>query len=69
VKIVLRVPNSLQNSDMQRLLCIKFTSEADPYFLYTLEVSEGDFQHLKQDQQLLVDFTTFPVKVRLQPSC
>jgi hypothetical protein len=63
VRIVLRVPQSPQYSDIQRMLCIKFTSEADPYFLYTLEVSEADFQHLKQDQQLLVDFSTFPVKV------
>merc|ERR1712129_557631 len=32
----------------------------DPYFLYTLCVSERDFHRLKSDQTLLVDFAVFP---------
>ena len=63
VKITMHTPQSPQNTDVQRMLCLKFTDEADPYFLYTLEVNEGDFQHLKKDQQLLVDFSTFPTKM------
>ena len=34
--------------------------QTDPYFLYTLSVSESDFHRLKSDQTLLVDFAVFP---------
>ena len=42
---------------------MQLTSEADPFFLYFLEVSEDDFQNLKVEQCILVDFTTFPYKL------
>lgn len=35
----------------------------DPFFLYSLQVTEQDFHLLKKDQCLLVDFKSFPAKV------
>jgi spindle assembly abnormal protein 6 len=46
----------------ERLLHVEITDEADPYFLFTLDVGEEDFHELKRDQALLVDFDTFPRK-------
>jgi hypothetical protein len=39
------------------------SSDDDPFFLHTLEVSEEDFQGLKADQGILVDFGNFPGKI------
>ena len=39
------------------------SSEADAQFLHTLEVSEDEFQALKAQQGILVDFGGFPGKV------
>merc|ERR1719272_2374180 len=52
-----------QQSHKQRVLTYRLTEEADPFFLDTLEISEEDFQSLKSEQSLLVDFATFPIKV------
>ena len=46
-----------------QLLRVQITSEEDPFFLHSLEVSEEDFQTLKVEQSLLVDFSTFPSKL------
>ncbi|XP_073907006.1 spindle assembly abnormal protein 6 homolog isoform X2 [Castor canadensis] len=51
---------------MQRLrgedLVIRLTDDTDPFFLYNLVISEDDFQSLKFQQGLLVDFLAFPQK-------
>eukprot|EP00741_Cyanophora_paradoxa_P012644 tig00020614_g12215.t1 len=44
----------------QRFLTVQVTSEADPFLLYLFDVTEEDFQALKADQSLLVDFSKFP---------
>jgi spindle assembly abnormal protein 6 len=44
-------------------LRIHISSEDDPYFLHTLEVTEDEFQCLKADQGILVDFASFPGKL------
>ena len=44
-------------------LRLSLSSEDDLLFLHTLEVNEEDFQTLKADQGILVDFTSFPQKV------
>jgi spindle assembly abnormal protein 6 len=46
-----------------QVLRIHASSEEDPYFLQTLEVTEDDFQCLKADQGILVDFASFPGKI------
>jgi len=46
-----------------RILRLQLTSEDDPFFLHTMEVSEEDFQTLKADQAILVDFGAFPQEV------
>ena len=40
-------------------LIIKLTDEQDPFFLYSLYMSEEDYQNLKIQQGLLVDFHAF----------
>uniref|UniRef100_A0A674JUV2 Spindle assembly abnormal protein 6 homolog n=1 Tax=Terrapene triunguis TaxID=2587831 RepID=A0A674JUV2_9SAUR len=41
-------------------LVVQLTDDADPFFLYNLVISEEDFQSLKCQQGLLVDFSAFP---------
>ncbi|GAB1598323.1 spindle assembly abnormal protein 6 homolog [Argonauta hians] len=44
-------------------LVIRLTDEKDLFFLYSLHLGEEDFQCLKSQQGLLVDFGSFPQKV------
>ena len=45
-------------------------SQEDPYFLYTMDVSETEFHALKHEQSILVDFAAFPSKfVELLEHC
>ncbi|NXV80953.1 SAS6 protein, partial [Atlantisia rogersi] len=43
-------------------LAVRLTDDNDPFFLYNLVISEEDFQSLKSQQGLLVDFSAFPQK-------
>lgn len=43
-------------------LVVRLTDERDLFFLYTLRLGEEDFQSLKTQQGLLVDFAQFPQK-------
>ncbi|XP_043371013.1 spindle assembly abnormal protein 6 homolog isoform X2 [Dermochelys coriacea] len=43
-------------------LTVRITDDADPLFLYSLAIGEEDFQSLKSQQGLLVDFSAFPQK-------
>jgi spindle assembly abnormal protein 6 len=45
-----------------KILSFQLTEDTDLFFIYTLEISEEEFYRLKQEQNLLVDFTAFPVK-------
>uniref|UniRef100_UPI00398F58F7 spindle assembly abnormal protein 6 homolog isoform X2 n=1 Tax=Pristiophorus japonicus TaxID=55135 RepID=UPI00398F58F7 len=51
---------------MQRLrgedLVVRLTDDIDPFFLYNLIITEEDFQSLKHQQGLLIDFSAFPQK-------
>ncbi|KAJ8395458.1 hypothetical protein AAFF_G00031920 [Aldrovandia affinis] len=46
----------------KRDLVVRLTDDTDLYFLYNLAISEEDFQSLKVQQGLLVDFSAFPQK-------
>ncbi|XP_051233777.1 spindle assembly abnormal protein 6 homolog isoform X1 [Dicentrarchus labrax] len=46
----------------KRDLLVKLTDDLDPYFLFNLSISEEDFQSLKVQQGLLIDFASFPQK-------
>nr|XP_046246760.1 spindle assembly abnormal protein 6 homolog [Scatophagus argus] len=46
----------------KRDLLVKLTDDIDPYFLFNLSMSEEDFQSLKVQQGLLIDFASFPQK-------
>ncbi|XP_030423694.1 spindle assembly abnormal protein 6 homolog isoform X1 [Gopherus evgoodei] len=43
-------------------LTVRITDDADPLFLYSVAIGEEDFQSLKSQQGLLVDFSAFPQK-------
>ena len=46
-----------------QVLIIQIWMEEDLSALHTLEVTEDDFQGLKQEQGILVDFGGFPAKI------
>ncbi|KAG7514319.1 hypothetical protein JOB18_030523 [Solea senegalensis] len=46
----------------KRDLLVRLSDDLDPYFLFNLSISEEDFQSLKVQQGLLVDFASFPQK-------
>ncbi|XP_040895983.1 spindle assembly abnormal protein 6 homolog [Toxotes jaculatrix] len=46
----------------RRDLLVRLTDDLDPYFLFNLSISEEDFQSLKVQQGLLIDFASFPQK-------
>ncbi|KAM6219234.1 spindle assembly abnormal protein 6 homolog [Rhynchocyon petersi] len=53
---------SVSNPVHRKDLVIRLTDDTDPFFLYNLIISEEDFQNLKFQQGLLVDFLAFPQK-------
>ncbi|NXT52715.1 SAS6 protein, partial [Pluvianellus socialis] len=53
---------SLSNPVHKKDLAVRLTDDTDPFFLYNLVISEEDFQSLKSQQGLLVDFSAFPQK-------
>ena len=52
--------NIIKLFEKQSRLIIQITNPSDPLFLYTLELSELEYQQLKAEQSLLVDFHNFP---------
>lgn len=44
-------------------LRFQLSDEADPFFYYWTEIDEESFQALKNEQCIMVDFSTFPSKV------
>eukprot|EP00743_Colponemidia_sp_Colp-15_P007698 GILK01008333.1.p1 GENE.GILK01008333.1~~GILK01008333.1.p1 ORF type:complete len:585 (-),score=127.95 GILK01008333.1:154-1821(-) len=46
-----------------QVLHLELTDEADPFFLYTMEIGEAEYHELKTEQSLLVDFQTFPSRI------
>nr|XP_020644306.1 spindle assembly abnormal protein 6 homolog isoform X3 [Pogona vitticeps] len=62
-RINVRVNIELQSTTSpihRKDLIVRLTEDADPFFLYNLVISEEDFQSLKLQQSLLVDFAAFP---------
>jgi len=53
----------LRSTGSKRELYIRLTDDQDLFFLYTLALGEDDFQTLKTQQDLLVDFGAFPQKL------
>ena len=53
-----------------QVLRVQVTSETDPFFFHHMEVSEEEFQSLKVEQSILVDFAQFPDKfIELLEEC
>uniref|UniRef100_A0A670YDF7 Spindle assembly abnormal protein 6 homolog n=1 Tax=Pseudonaja textilis TaxID=8673 RepID=A0A670YDF7_PSETE len=62
-RIKVRVSVEMQsttNPIHRKDLVVRLTEDSDPFFLYNLVISEEDFQSLKLQQSLLVDFSAFP---------
>jgi hypothetical protein len=60
---VSRRSSLLPNGQRVKFLDIRLTDESDPYFLYQLGIAQEDFHSLRLEQNLLVDFIDFPVKL------
>ncbi|GFS17218.1 spindle assembly abnormal protein 6-like protein [Elysia marginata] len=63
-KVFVQLQMQLQSNkhDSKKELVVKLTDDHDLFFLYSLRLAEDDFQSLKMQQGLLVDFTSFPQK-------
>lgn len=55
--------NTVSTPVHKKELIVRLTNETDPFFLFTLSLAEEDFQSLKVQQGLLVDFGDFPQKL------
>lgn len=53
---------SVASPILKKDLTVRLTDDTDPFFLYSLHLGDEDFQSLKSQQGLLVDFTSFPQK-------
>lgn len=54
----------------KQVLSIQVNDDEDPFYYYSLVLTEEDYQRLKQLQGLLVDFDSFPTQViRLLEQC
>lgn len=70
VKVSISIDPDSSAVSRQQQMNFQLTDESDPFFLYTLRVSEEEFQVLKLDQSILVDFSEFPSKfIELLQSC
>ena len=52
-----RVSNSFQE------LTLQLTDPADPFFFYSLTLTESDFGALRRQQGLILDFAQFPAMI------
>ncbi|XP_023217384.1 spindle assembly abnormal protein 6 homolog [Centruroides sculpturatus] len=63
IRLFITVENAIVNTPaLRKELIIRLTDECDPFFLYSLVLNDDDFQSLKNQQGLLVDFPAFPQK-------
>ncbi|CAL1531080.1 unnamed protein product [Lymnaea stagnalis] len=62
VYVQLHMKMQCNKHDSKKELVVKLTDDQDLFFLYTLRLAEEDFQSLKMQQGLLVDFVAFPQK-------
>ncbi|XP_049576865.1 spindle assembly abnormal protein 6 homolog isoform X5 [Syngnathus scovelli] len=54
----------------RRDLLMRLTNDEDPHFFFSLTISEEDFQSLKVQQELLIEFASFPeMLVQLLRQC
>ncbi|XP_053323642.1 spindle assembly abnormal protein 6 homolog isoform X2 [Spea bombifrons] len=52
--------HSTSNPVHKKDLIVRLSDDTDPFFLYNLTLGEEDFQSLKNQQGLLVEFSSFP---------
>ncbi|KAG1668396.1 Spindle assembly abnormal protein 6 [Nymphon striatum] len=61
-KVTLNIKIEINNHGINKVISVQLTDDVDLFFLYNLLLTEEDFQVLKAQQGLLVDFTLFPLK-------
>ena len=60
----------LPTSQSSSSLTVELTDGEDPFFIYAMECSEADYHILKTEQQIMVDFQSFPAQfVELLQMC
>mmetsp|Transcript_27233 Transcript_27233/g.71776 ORF Transcript_27233/g.71776 Transcript_27233/m.71776 type:complete len:485 (+) Transcript_27233:75-1529(+) len=70
VLISVSIESDTRAASRQQLMCFRLTDETDPFFLYCLRITEEEFQSVKAEQSILVDFAEFPSKfVELLQCC
>ncbi|KAJ1490493.1 hypothetical protein T484DRAFT_1777234, partial [Baffinella frigidus] len=62
VLVSVSIETDREAASRRQLMVFQLTDETDPFFLYTLRITEEEFQTLKIDQSILVDFAEFPSK-------
>ena len=55
--------NSIYNNNGNNSINLKITDSEDPLFLYMSSIGESDFQILKQNQNLFIEYKEFPQKL------
>eukprot|EP00960_Hanusia_phi_P039327 753856-Hanusia_phi.AAC.1 len=68
VCVSVSIQQDSQSTSTRQLMSFQLTDEADSFFLYTLKISEEEFQNVKSDQSILVDFAEFPNKSEILSS-
>lgn len=67
VNLVFRILSGYQPSPIpgqtEALFHFELTDERDPYFLYYFMITEQDFPVYKREQEILVDYSVFPLKI------
>ncbi|KRZ32611.1 Spindle assembly abnormal protein 6 -like protein [Trichinella pseudospiralis] len=61
--MIRKVPLEPISEKSPKGLCIELSRDDDPLFLYTTSIFEDDFQHIKEQQNLLISFDAFPNKL------
>ncbi|KRZ12493.1 Spindle assembly abnormal protein 6 -like protein [Trichinella zimbabwensis] len=61
--MIKKVPLEPISENSPKGLCIELSRDDDPLFLYTTSIFEDDFQHIKEQQNLLISFDAFPNKL------
>jgi hypothetical protein len=54
---------STPSTGRMKMLELRLTDDSDPFFLYHMTIGEDDFHTLRTEQNLLVDFLQFPLKL------
>eukprot|EP00026_Physarum_polycephalum_P005206 Phypoly_transcript_05236.p1 GENE.Phypoly_transcript_05236~~Phypoly_transcript_05236.p1 ORF type:complete len:626 (+),score=156.93 Phypoly_transcript_05236:97-1974(+) len=61
--VTVKIHLATRSPTHRKVLHAQLTDDSDPFFFFSLDVTEEDFQSLKNEQGLKPDFANFPAKV------